>query len=341
MLDDKFARPRFWSGKGRISSPCVGIRGSAGTAFVRGPEMTKPRLKEQAAVLALIEKTELKWNQMALLIEQAGSALKLVHRDWNGLETFDVLDVEQHTGPVTESDLERAEQIIVSSKAQLVTVLDEEYPANLRLVYDRPPFLFARGKVKTGDDRAVAIVGTRTASERGTEMASNLAKELVQRGVTVLSGLALGIDGAAHGGTLAAGGRTIGVMGAGIDAPIYPEMHADLAEEIVESGGALVSQFWPWAAPTRYSFPLRNRTMSGMALGTVVIEAGQTSGARQQARIATEHGKQVFLVESLVLQEAWAQKLADHPATRVVKSVDDIVGALDLATSVTEQMSLR
>lgn len=335
-------RPRpYLTGCG-ICSPGVGIQSVAGPGSAEVLKVTDRR-SEQAAVLALVEKTELRWNQMALLIEQAGSALKLVNRDWNGLETFDVRDIENSTAPITEGDLAASEKIIMSAAdegAELMTVLDEEYPQNLRLVYDRPPFIFVRGTLVPEDSRAVAVVGTRTASSDGIEMASRLATELVDRDVTVLSGLALGIDGAAHRAALEAGGRTIAVLGTGVSAPVYPAKHGELTHEIVHSGGALISQFWPWASPSRYSFPMRNRTMSGMALGTVVIEAGKTSGARQQARIATEHGKRVFLVESLVLQESWAQRLAEHPAAVVVESVDDIVAALESVTSSAEQMSL-
>jgi DNA protecting protein DprA len=190
-------------------------------------------------------------------------------------------------------------QQLAAEGVTLVTVLDKDYPTNLRLVYDRPPFLFVRGELRRGDERAVAVVGTRTASQEGQTQADRLARELAASGVTVLSGLALGIDAAAHEGTLSAGGRTVAVLGTGIRR-VYPAVHADLADRIVAEGGALVSQFWPDSPPARWSFPMRNRTMSGMAIGTVVVEASKTSGAKMQARLALAHGKRVFLVESLV-----------------------------------------
>jgi DNA processing protein len=152
-----------------------------------------------------------------------------------------------------------------------------------------------------------------------------MATLLVRNEVTVLSGLALGIDGAAHEAALEAGGRTVAVLGSGLRR-IYPPAHAELAERVARRG-ALVSQFWPDSAPTTYSFPRRNITMSGMGQGTVVIEAGSTSGAKMQARLALEHGKRVFLVQALVSNQEWAQKYLKRGAVEV-RRVSDIIERL-------------
>lgn len=232
---------------------------------------------------------------------------------------------------VTPTELGEYEALITECAAggvSLVTVLDEAYPTNLRLVYNRPPFLFVRGALSPVDERAVAVVGTRNASRSGREQAQRLARELAAADVTVLSGLALGIDAAAHQSTLDAGGRTIAVVGTGIQR-VYPAANHALADRIVANGGAIVSQFWPDAPPTRWSFPMRNVTMSGMSIGTVVVEASSTSGAKMQARLALEHGKRLFLIESLVLHEEWARRYADRPGATVVESVDDVLSALD------------
>jgi DNA processing protein len=157
--------------------------------------------------------------------------------------------------------------------------------------------------------------------------------------VTVLSGLALGIDGAAHESALASGGRTVAVIGTGIRRT-YPQEHADLARRIVAAGGAVVSQFWPDAPPTKWSFPMRNITMSGMAVGTVVVEASNTSGARNQARRALEHGKRLFLVEQLVMRETWAKQYAARPGATIVRSVDEILAALDADLRLGQQLTL-
>ncbi len=189
--------------------------------------------------------------------------------------------------------------------AELVTVLDPGYPANLRLIPNLPPFLFYRGGLSEDDARSVAVVGTRTASVTGIRRAANMSRLLADQNVTVVSGLARGIDTAAHQAALEARGRTIAVLGTGITR-CYPAENADLAEAIVASG-ALVSQFWPTSPPSRYTFPRRNVVMSGISQGSVVIEAGSTSGAKMQARLALEHGKKVFLISSLVTSQPWAR----------------------------------
>lgn len=194
--------------------------------------------------------------------------------------------------------------------ARLVTVLDEDYPANLRLIFDAPPFLFVRGDLHRDDVLAVAVVGTRDATEPGLQRARQMSRALVAEGVTVVSGLARGIDTAAHTAALDAAGRTIAVVGTGI-LRTYPPENRPLAERIT-SNGAVVSQFWPSQPGARYTFPRRNVTMSGLGQGTVVIEASITSGAKLQARYAARHGKLVFLVDSLVTNQPWAQKMVDE-----------------------------
>jgi DNA processing protein len=211
---------------------------------------------------------------------------------------------------------------------------------NLRKIYNRPPFLFVRGRLDLSDERSVAVVGTRQASPEGRQQARHLSEELVGRDVTVVAGLALGIDTAAHVAALDSGGRTVAVMGTGIDR-VYPAENRSLAEAI-PAHGALVSQFWPGTPPRRENFPLRNVVTSGIAMGTVVVEASSTSGAKMQARLALEHGKRLFLVEPLVLHEEWAQRYARRPGATVVTSVDDVVAILDaeVAAERTAQLSL-
>jgi DNA processing protein len=155
-------------------------------------------------------------------------------------------------------------------------------------------------------------------------IAQTLAGELAERGVTVVSGLARGIDAAAHHGALAAGGRTVAVVGTGLRRA-YPPEHAALQNRIAKEG-AVVSQFWPHAPPTRYSFPMRNAVMSGISQGPAVIEASATSGAGMQARRASrfEQGKRAFLMASLVTREQWAQRYLERGAIEV-HSVEDIL----------------
>lgn len=210
--------------------------------------------------------------------------------------------------------------------ARLVTVMDDEYPANLRLVDDLPPFVFVRGTIEHADLQAVAVVGTRRVTEVGRGRAARMARELAHAGVTVTSGLAKGVDTAAHLGALDAGGRTIAVLGTGIT-QCYPAENKSLAEAIV-SRGALVSQFWPTRSPGRDTFPRRNRVTSGISQGTVVIEASNTSGAKMQARLAAEHGKRVWLIQSLVDTQEWAQQMVADGRARAIRTTPELLADL-------------
>lgn len=210
--------------------------------------------------------------------------------------------------------------------AWLVTVLDEQYPANLRLIPNLPPFLFVRGSLTESDTRSVAVVGTRDATNNGISRAERMSRLLAERGVTVISGLAKGIDAAAHRATLAASGRTIAVLGTGIT-HCYPSQNRELAEEIANFG-ALVSQFWPTRPPGKDTFPRRNVVTSGLSQGTVVIEASSTSGAKMQARLALDHGKKVFLVKSLVTDQEWAQNYVQKRGAIEVASPDEVISHL-------------
>jgi DNA processing protein len=210
------------------------------------------------------------------------------------------------------------------------SVLDPDYPANLRAVHDRPPLIFIAGRLQESDSRAVAIIGSRQASPSGVGRARAIAKQLVADGYTVASGLAAGIDSAAHHAALDSGGRTIAVIGTGL-LKSYPPQNAALQRRIATEC-AVISQFWPEAPPTRKSFPLRNAVMSGMSLATVVVEASPTSGARTQARLALAHGRPVLLVDSLLSQD-WAKQLATRPGTHVVGSPAEVTEVVERITA--------
>ncbi|MCS7337933.1 MAG: DNA-processing protein DprA [Verrucomicrobiae bacterium] len=181
---------------------------------------------------------------------------------------------------------------------QIVTQADAEYPELLRQIYDPPIVLYIKGKLKVQDKNAVAIVGTREATHYGIETARKLAYQLAYLGVTVVSGGARGIDTAAHQGALAAKGRTIAVLGTGINLVVPPE-NKDLFERI-SANGALITQFPFNRTADKRSFAIRNRIVAGMTLGTVVVEAGLHSGALITANFATEYGRQVFAVPGRV-----------------------------------------
>jgi DNA processing protein len=178
---------------------------------------------------------------------------------------------------------------------------DPRYPALLASI-SSPPELDVRGTLEPGDALAIAIVGSRQATVYGVEVAETLAADLAARGVTIVSGLARGIDTAAHRGALAAGGRTLAVLGHGI-AHVYPPENRGLAEAIVEHG-ALLSQFPPTIGPLAYHFPARNRTLAGLALGVVVVEAAERSGALITAGLAGDLGREVFAVPGRITSAA-------------------------------------
>ncbi len=201
------------------------------------------------------------------------------------------------------------------------------YPRLLREIPDPPPLLFVRGELKPEDELAIAVVGTRHASHYGLTMAERLAGGMARAGLTVVSGLARGIDAAAHRGALAAGGRTVAVLGSGVD-NVYPPEHANLAEDILQQG-ALVSEFPPRAAPHGGRFPQRNRIISGMSLGTVVVEAGEKSGALITARHAMEQNREVFAVPGRAdqLQARGCHRLLRDGAA-LVESPEDVLEQL-------------
>jgi len=214
---------------------------------------------------------------------------------------------------------------------KLVTVLEPGYPPNLRAVHDRPPMVFVAGNLTPADAHGIAVGGARKATHDGTKKAGAVAGHLVDSGFTVVSGLAAGIDTAAHTAALARGGRTVAVIGTGLARSYPPENRA--LQRRIASECAVVSQFWPDAPPTRRSFPMRNAVMSGITLATVVIEASDTSGSRIQARLALAQGRPVFLLASLVEQQPWAREYAGRPGTHVVRSPGEITTVVERLVS--------
>jgi DNA processing protein len=211
----------------------------------------------------------------------------------------------------------------------VVTLRHDAYPDLLREVPGPPPVLFLRGEITLNDRRAVAIVGTRRLSSYGREMARTLATDLARAGVTIVSGLARGVDGIAHAAALDAGGRTIAVLGNGVRS-VYPSEHRQLAARIAAQG-AVLSDFHPDAGPDGPNFPARNRLISGLALGVVVVEAPMRSGALITVDFAADQGRDVFAVPGSVLSQASAgcNRILREGA-RLARSADDILEDLRL-----------
>jgi len=224
------------------------------------------------------------------------------------------------------------EQVWEKIQIQGITVLtwnDAAYPNRLKQIDQPPPVLYVRGEILDEDAWAVAIVGTRRLTVYGRQVAEELGTFLAQRGITMVSGLALGVDAVAHEATLRAGGRTFGVLGCGVDR-IYPPEHERLAAKVIECG-ALISDYAPGTPPNSVNFPPRNRIISGMSLATVVVEAGETSGALITATFAAEQGREVLAVPGNIHapQSKGTNRLIQQGARPLLKP-EDILEALEL-----------
>ena len=178
---------------------------------------------------------------------------------------------------------------------QKITIKNKNYPELLKKIYDPPQELYISGELKREEEYPIAIVGTRKISNYGLEITRLFAEALAEAGITIISGLALGVDGLAHQIALEKKARTIAVLGSGLNI-IYPPTHQKLAQEIVKSGGAVISEYSPNTGPTKKTFPARNRIISGLSLGVLVIEAPLRSGALITARTAIEQGREVFVI---------------------------------------------
>lgn len=280
--------------------------------------------RESAAMVALLRRGRRPALEYSELVEACGSAEAVLQQE-----------LTQQTGQVSllpedpEPMLARATGEIAGWRIagfRLLTVLDAEYPQNLRQVHDRPPLIFVAGALAATVNRSLAVVGARHASSTGRAGATAIAEHLVASGYVVISGLAAGVDTTAHTAALAAGGRTVAVIGTGL-AHCYPPQNAALQRRIADAG-AVVSQFWPEAPPTRASFPMRNAVMSGLTLGTVVVEASPRSGARVQARLALAHARPVFLPLALLAQP-WARALAERPGVHVFQGPHEVTATIE------------
>ena len=224
-----------------------------------------------------------------------------------------------------EAEMEKLERHGVKT----FTCRDEGYPARLKQIYDYPPILYVKGTILPQDEWCLAIVGTRKATVYGRQAAEEIAADLARNKITIVSGLARGIDSIAHRGALEAGGRTIAVFGCGLDI-VYPSENASLAQTITDNG-ALLSEFPLGAEPRRENFPLRNRIMSGLSLGVLVVEAGDTSGAMITARLALEQNREVFAVPGSILSPTsrGTNNLIQEGA-KLIRDYTDILEELNL-----------
>jgi DNA processing protein len=279
------------------------------------PGMGRARISRLVSYFPSMEQA---WHANAAELESAG------------LDAKSIQSILSHRQKLSlDEEMDKLERY----KVRAVTMADEIYPSILKEIYDPPPLLYIRGSLAPQDERALSIVGTRYPTYYGREVTQQIADALAGNRITIISGLAKGIDSIAHRATLDAGGRTIAVLGCGLDI-VYPSQHVNLAREIIEHG-ALVSEHPLGTPPKRENFPLRNRIMSGMSIGVLVVEGKPDSGARITADRAVEQNRDVFAVPGNVLSpmSGLPNRLIQEGA-KLVRNAEDIMEELNLTMAV-------
>ncbi len=275
----------------------------------------------------------------------SGNDLRLMMRSFGDLECFlraklgDFLEIGLNPKAAQEvvAQREKIDPDIVwkklqEIKARIITEESQEYPARLREISSPPVFLYIRGRLLPEDDLSFAVVGTRLITEYGRRVVEEIVGGLAQAGLSIVSGMAFGIDTEVHKITLARDGRTIAVLGCGLDY-LYPPANASLGRRIIESGGAVISEYASGVPPLKQHFPARNRIISGMTRGTLVVEAGERSGALITARFALDQNREVFAIPGDIFREKSQGpnnliKSGAYPVTRA----EDILEILNIRT---------
>lgn len=276
--------------------------------------------------------------------------IKKVLKDWSLAWEMDEWSLAKRLEPeIVKYILEARKKVNPDRELQIVqrlglTVLslgDKKYPKLLSEIPDPPIILYVKGDPGALDNLNIAVVGSRRCSPYGLQMATRIAEELAGAGAAVISGLALGIDGAAHTATLQAGGITVAVLGNGLD-QIFPSSHSGLARRITESGGAIISEYAPGTPGLKFNFPLRNRIIAGLSKAVVVVEADLKSGALYTASAGLDYNREVLAVPGDVTrsQAAGCNRLIQMGA-RLVTSAQDIFDALEVETKVSQKTAQK
>jgi len=275
-------------------------------------------------------------NVGPVTIKKLWEAFGSIKAAWQASEKS-IFRIEGISKPAVRAFLENRDKIsldaelesVGKSNVNVLTFDHKEYPAGLLNIYDPPPVVYIKGQLPKNDEKTVAIVGTRKASRYGRETARKLAYELASLGFTIVSGLASGIDTAAHEGALEAGGKTVAVFGCGVDI-IFPSANRRLSERIVDSG-ALLSEFPMGTKPEKGTFPRRNRIISGLSLGTIVVEGHYDSGAMITAKYAVDQGREVFAVPgNVALDQSKGPHWLIKNGAKLVEDVDDVLEELNM-----------
>ncbi|HEV2272875.1 MAG TPA: DNA-processing protein DprA [Acidobacteriaceae bacterium] len=288
--------------------------------------MDQPARERQIAWLALALTPGLGSRRILQAVEVLGDVSRLFRLSLTELESlkFPASSVQFLFNGKARTEAEEELARVREQGADVLTYSDAEYPDRLREIFDPPPVLWVRGDVQLLSRPSIAVVGTRHPTPYGSGMAEMLARDLASRRLLILSGMARGIDARAHRGALAARGQTVAVWGTGIDV-IYPKENKSLAEDILASGGTIVSENPLGTFPAPQNFPRRNRILSGMSIGVLVIEAGEHSGTRVTARCALEQNRDVFAVPgNVTTKNAWGPNTLIKQGARLVATWEDV-----------------
>ena len=260
------------------------------------------------------------------LIEQYGTAERVFHASLTELEATGMRAISAQS-IATGKSLELAQQECakaVEARARIISLSDPEYPQRLKEIYDPPVILFVKGSIDVLAQPGIAMVGTRHPTPYGSGMAERLSTDLATRGLVIISGMARGIDTMSHRGAIAAKGKTVAVLGTGIDV-MYPKENTRLAEQIVALGGALITEFPVGTPPTPQNFPIRNRIISGMSAGVLVVEAAEYSGTRITSRLALEQNRDVYAVPGNVTNKnSWGPNTLIKQGAKLVATWEDV-----------------
>lgn len=298
---------------------------------IRSDEAYKQERVEQALWISLSNIHGIGSQTYCQLLKAFGSPANIYAANFKQLtEVVSEKIALEITKGVDDEAVKDALQWLTQDNNHLVTLADENYPKALLEISDPPPFLYAKGNLALLNQPSIAIVGSRNASVQGEKNAEAFAEGLCGYGLCVVSGLALGIDGAAHRGALKAKGATIAVVGTGLDI-VYPAKHRDLAHQIIEKNGLIISEFAIGTPSKPQNFPKRNRIISGLSLGCLVVEANLQSGSQITARLSAEQGREVFAIPGSIhspMSKGCHQLIKQ--GAKLVDSLQDIVEELKL-----------
>ena len=265
-------------------------------------------------------------SRIRKLAEQYGTAERVLQVSLTELEATGMQAVSAQS-LATGKSLELAHDELakaVQAKARIISLNDPKYPPRLKEIYDPPVILYVKGSVEVLSEPGIAMVGTRHPTPYGSGMAERLATDLAARGLVIISGMARGIDSSSHRGAIAANGKTVAVLGTGIDVA-YPRENTRLAEQILALGGALISEFPVGTSPVPQNFPIRNRIISGMSAGVLVVEAAEYSGTRITSRCALEQNRDVYAVPGNVTNKnSWGPNTLIKQGAKLVATWEDV-----------------